>query len=84
MLRNYFLLGMIVAAVPLSAQDLRVCTDQKGRCGYADLQGNVVVPCKYETAFPFRNGVGKVGKGDKFGMVNAVGKEILPLKYEEV
>ncbi len=84
MLRIYFLLGMIVAAVPLSAQDLRVCTDQKGRCGYADLQGNVVVPCKYETAFPFRNGVGKVGKGDKFGLVNAVGKEILPLKYEEV
>lgn len=84
MLRNCLILGMIVAVMPLSAQNLKVCTDQKGRCGYSDLQGNVVVPCKYETAFPFRNGVGKVGKGEKFGMVDATGKELLPVKYEEI
>lgn len=75
------LLGL---ASSLSAQTLNVCTDQKGRCGYADTQGNVVVECKYDAAFPFRDGVGKVGKGEKLGLVDASGKEILAPKYDEI
>lgn len=79
-----YLFSLLLLSSSLSAQTLKVCTDQKGRCGYSDMQGNVVVQCKYETAFPFANGVGKVGKGDKYGLVDASGKEILPVKYEEI
>lgn len=68
----------------VSAQTLKIRTDQNGLCGYVDLQGNTIVPCKYETAFPFSNGVGKVGKGDKYGLVDVSGNEILPVKYDEI
>lgn len=80
-LLTIFMLGSFLS---LSAQTLKVHTDNKGRCGYVDQQGNIVVPCKYEIAFPFNNGVGKVGKGDKYGLVDASGKTILAVKYDEI
>lgn len=83
-MRYYIFLSCLCLASSLSAQTLKVCTDSKGRCGYADMQGNVVVECKYEIATPFNNGVGKVGKGEKFGLVDASGKEILAPKYDEI
>lgn len=83
-MRLIFPIFLFFVACLASAQTLKVHTDNKGRCGYADMQGNIVVPCKYETAFPFSNGVGKVGKGDKYGLVDAAGKEILPVKYDEI
>lgn len=77
-------LGTLGFALIVSGQTLKVSVNSKGKCGYADSQGNVVVPCKYETAFPFEDGVGKVGKGGKYGFVNAEGRVVLPLKYEEI
>ena len=76
------ILSFVVCFV--SAQTLKIRTDNKGKCGYVNQQGNIVVPCKYETAFPFSNGVGKVGKGNKYGLVDASGREILPVKYDEI
>lgn len=74
----------LLGTIYMSAQTLKIRTDDKGRCGYVDMQGNTIVPCKYEFAFPFNNGVGKVGKGEKYGLVDASGTEILPLKYDEI
>lgn len=80
----FIVLLLCCFALPISAQTLKIHTNEKGLCGYVDLQQNIVIPCKYEMAFPFHNGVGKVGKGDKFGLVDASGKEILPIKYDEI
>lgn len=84
MIRFIIILCLLVVSDISLAQELKVKTDKKGRCGYEDLQGNIVVPCKYETAYPFYNGNGKVGKGNKYGMVNIEGKEIIPVKYDEI
>lgn len=84
-MRKYILLiNMLIISSCLSAQNLKVCTDNKGRCGYADEQGEVVVKCKYELAFAFENGLGKVGKNGKYGFVTPAGKEILPVNYDEI
>lgn len=84
MIRFIILLGLLVTVNLSFAQDLKVKADQKGRYGYEDSQGNIVVPCKYEVVFPFYNGVGKVGMGNKYGMVNTEGKEMIPIKYDEI
>lgn len=84
MQRLVLLFYSLILILDLSAQTLLIRTDQKGRCGYVDRQGNIVVPCKYEIAFPFSNGIGKVGKGDKYGLVDSTGKEIVPVKYDEI
>ncbi len=68
----------------LSAQNLKVSVSEKGKCGYVDQDGNEVVKCKYTLAFPFKDGLAKVGKGDKFGFIDATGKEVLPINYEEI
>ncbi|MBO5134905.1 MAG: WG repeat-containing protein [Bacteroidaceae bacterium] len=84
-MRKFILfLSALLFVGTLSAQELKVAVSEKGKCGYVDQQGNEVVKCKYTLAFPFKDGLGKVGKGDKFGFVDATGKEVLPVKYEEI
>lgn len=84
MARFIILLCLLFTVNMSFSQELKVKTDKKGRCGYEDSQGNIVVQCKYETAYPFYNGNGKVGKGNKYGIVNTEGKEIIPVKYDEI
>lgn len=84
-MKQYILfLCLLLLSTGINSQNLKIQTDKKGKCGYVDLQGNQVVPCKYDVAFPFENGSGKVRKGEKYGMVDASGKEILPVKYDEI
>lgn len=83
-MRLIFSVLLFLHYMPCLCQEIKIQTDEKGRCGYVDQQGKVIVPCKYETAFPFSDGVGKVGKGDKYGLVDVSGKEILPVKYDEI
>lgn len=85
MLKELFFSVTIFCTVSsIQSQTLKVIADSKGRCGYADSLGNIVVPCKYEMAFPFNNGIGKVGKGNKYGLIDISGREILALKYDEI
>lgn len=84
-MKNIIILTLFALSCSIiQAQDLKVCSDDKGRCGYADEQGNVIVKCKYELAFKFENGIGKVGKGNKYGFVNNKGKEVLAVNYDEI
>lgn len=78
------LLTLLIFALTLPAQNLKVCTDKKGRCGYANEQGEVVIKCKYDIAFEFENDIAKVSKGGKFGFIDSDGEEILPTDYEEI
>lgn len=83
-LRKIFSLLMFFIAVGLQGQDLRIHVDKKGRVGFADSQGNVVIDCKYESATPFSDGVSVVSKSDKYGLINDKGEVILPLKYSSI
>lgn len=68
----------------LFAQELSIKVDEKGKAGYADASGALVVPCKYDAAFDFENGLGRVMKGDKMGLVDKNGTEVVPVKYDEL
>lgn len=66
------------------AQKLIPTTDEKGRAGYADESGKIVIPCTYEAVFPFHNGRARVQKGGKQGIIDESGKLLLPCKYEKI
>lgn len=83
-LRKVMCVVALFVAIGAQGQNLKIHVDEKGRVGFADSQGNVVVECKYETAFPFSNGFAIVGKSDKYGIINATGEVVLPLKYEKI
>lgn len=59
----------------VQAQDLNIHVDKKGRVGFADKDGNVVIECKYESAMPFSDGVAIVSKSGKFGIIDATGRK---------
>ena len=68
----------------VQAQDLKILVNKKGKVGFADQNGNEVIPCQYESAQPFSNGVAIVTKSGKYGIINASGKVLLPLKYTQI
>lgn len=84
MKNKILLFGLLFFALSLPAQDLKIHIDKKGRCGYVDEQGEVVIKCKYEIAFPFENDIAKVGKGGKFGFIDNEGEEVLSIDYDEI
>ena len=68
----------------LSAQDLRIHVNQKGKVGFVDASGNEVIKCSYESAQPFVDGIAIVTKSDKSGIIDATGKVLVPLKYKQI
>lgn len=50
--------------------------------GYVDVTGNWIIPAQYTDAENFRNGQATVGQGDKYGIINREGKEIVPIAYD--
>ena len=83
-LRRILCLATIVLSVNVQAQDLRITVNDKGKVGFADQDGNVVIKCEYESAMPFKDGVAIVTKSGKSGMINTSGNVILPLKYTQI
>lgn len=75
------LLGM---AGSLFAQELSIKVNENGKAGYVDATGGEVVPCKYDAAYAFENGFGKVMKGEKFGLVDKSGTLVVPVSYDEL
>ena len=80
-LLNLLFLSLVLA---LQAQELIIHVNQKGKVGFVDQSGQEVIKCKYESAFPFNDGLAIVMKSGKYGLVNSSGKEVLPLKYTSI
>ncbi|MBE6325992.1 MAG: WG repeat-containing protein [Bacteroidales bacterium] len=57
-----------------------VRTLKNGKYGYT-ANGKFVVKPKYEYATDFSDGVARVGKDGKYGYVNEMGEEVVPLQY---
>lgn len=84
-IRTSIVVLSLVASVSLYAQDLKLSVTQKGKIGYKNANGEIVIKEKYDYGEPFApNGLAKVGKGDKYGLINKEGKLVLPIKYEEI
>lgn len=56
--------------------------DYDEKWGYVDKDGNEVVPCIYEEAEPFSEGMARVGKGGKFGYIDTDGRRVVPCEYD--
>jgi hypothetical protein len=56
--------------------------DEKGKIGFIDRQGKIAVPCRYEDALPFHEGLAPVAIGGKWGFVNTAGTIIIPLQFD--
>ena len=54
--------------------------------GFANGQGEEVIPCKYDevAVFGFLNGFAPVMKGEFWGIVNEQGVEVVPCEYDHV
>lgn len=81
-MRKEVLISLIVLFPVLAiAQSLEIRSDKKGRLGYFDSEGNKVISCQYEEAEPFTDGVARVCKNGKYGLINEKGKAIGGIKY---
>jgi hypothetical protein len=56
----------------------------KRKNGVRDLDGNIIVPPKYDNIIPLTTNNFIVTKDTLYGMVNGSGKEIIPLKYSYI
>ena len=55
---------------------------RNGKYGYVDKSGHEVIPCKYDDAEDFIEGLAKVEKDDKYGFIDKKGREVIPCKYD--
>ena len=51
--------------------------------GYVNSKGKEIIPCIYEEAKPFSEGLAAVMKDDKWGFINKKGNVVIPFIYEE-
>ena len=58
-----------------------VCREDK--YGYIDKTGREVIPCKYDDANVFSEGLAKVKKSGKRGFIDKTGREVVPFIYDE-
>ena len=60
-------------------------TNSKGKWGYSDEKGNLIIAYQYDFIGAFsENGLALVKKGKNFGMVNRDGKMVLPVVYSQI
>ena len=65
-------------------------TSQNNLYGFVDIYGNNIIPCQYEDARDFRDGVARVCKKiasdrlRKWGYIDKNGKQVLPFSYGHV
>lgn len=66
-------------------QNLIPVADKKGKMGYKDSMGEIVIKYLYDYAEPFdKHGLAKVGKSGKFGLIDQTGKFVLPMQYADI
>ena len=56
---------------------------REGKWGYIDKTGREVIPCKYDNAWSFCEGLVVVMKSDKYGYIDKTGREVIPCKYDK-
>jgi len=60
---------------------LFVIWDARGKFGYMDSSGKVVIPPQFDQAYPFTEGVAAVRIGDQAGFIDPSGKPVAPFRF---
>lgn len=53
-----------------------------GKYGFEDSTGKLAIPCKYDWAYPFSEGLAAVELNGKYGFVDSTGNLVIPCKYD--
>lgn len=77
-------IALMSAVAGISAQTLIPQQNKKGKWGYVNGEGKVVIDYKYDTALAFVDGRAKVEKGNKWGYIGPDGKEVIKIQYSEM
>lgn len=67
--------------INVNAQSLKSFKDNKGKYGYKDEKGNVIINPKYEDASGFYEGLASVELKGKYGFIDESGNVIIPFVY---
>lgn len=52
--------------------------------GYMDASGKLVIDKIYDNAADFKHGFAEVSKGEKWGVIDVSGKEVVPVKFDHL
>ncbi len=66
-----------------SLPDLIPIVDKNDKWGYIDKNGKEVIPCIYDFAIRFAEGLANVLKNDKWGLIDKNGNEVVPCRYDD-
>jgi hypothetical protein len=55
-----------------------------GKCGFVNINGEVVIPLEYDDVQWFNNGLAPVKKDGKWGVINTNGDTVIPFEYESI
>lgn len=54
-----------------------------GKYCYIDERGQIKIPCKYDNAFNFKDGVACVSNDNKYGYIDMNGRTVIPMIYDD-
>ena len=88
----------LVMNIPVDPEEEKVKSAKEARCaedadllflvrrndkyGFIVKTGKIVIPCKYEYADDFSEGLARVKINKKYGFIDKTGEEVIPCKYE--
>lgn len=82
-MKQFFTLFLcLLLAASVAGQELTPKQDASGKYGFIDKQGNTVIPCKYDWAGSFSEGMAPVELNGKWGFIDKQGNMVLPFKYD--
>lgn len=83
---NYFsfmiFIILLSSKVLFSQEELLIPYYENGRWGFCDKNKNIIIPCQYQEASFFYNGLAPVVKDYKYGYIDKKGNVIVPFIYD--
>lgn len=81
-MKKTILLSVILAVLTVCNCLAQRKVKQAGEYGFEDNKGNLIIPCKYEDAFNFSEGLAAAKLNGKWGFIDASDKVVIPFIYE--
>lgn len=84
-MKYVYILFLLLVGTQLKAQEqLEPEANKKGRWGYVDQYGRMVIKHKYDDASPFAGNVAIVKKGEKYGFIDRKGVLVGKIQYSVI
>lgn len=78
------ILALMFVPIICSAETLIPDQNKKGKWGFVNESGKVVIKYNYDEVTAFDHGVSQVRKGEKWGYIGTNGREVLKIEYDEI